>query len=385
MNNRSRFYFLSFLFSSFFLSSKGLFAGQRCAEILSQISHSHEIHESKFVKDFRASPTLILFNRAPRKAGTARAAFISSNEYDIFKLPPVLPQRELFIGIGNNASWDLALRSGAHKLLLFDINYEPLMMQRYFFRTLFEISETPVEFYRYLFLVPLEEVQYIKSFQELSEYDWNLFLMMRGAPVEKVGPFIRAKKEVIKEIFAKIKEKSQDPEKKTVLEFLKVFYREPFTHSSALFQFATNANLMEIQQSFRMRYLPNFTQAYYQMPEASLEDLYRDNLSFFSSMKNYREMRQLMLGADYIQLPLHSSLWEFVAKSAKGQVDGVTVYTSNILEINKSDKDKSVLRSEFKERLIENFRGFQKPVSYIETLGNGSQHEYDIQELRSAP
>jgi hypothetical protein len=39
---------------------------------------------------------------------------------------------------------------------------------------------------------------------------------MTGAPAEKVGPLIRAKKQVIEEIFAKIKEKSQDPEKKTV-------------------------------------------------------------------------------------------------------------------------------------------------------------------------
>jgi hypothetical protein len=385
MLNQSRFYFLFFLLSSFFLNSSELFGGQRCAEILSQISNNHEIHESKFVRAFRASPNLLLFNRAPRKAGTARAAFISSNEYDIFKIPAVLPQRELFIGIGNNASWDLALRSGARKLLLFDINYEPLMMQRYFFRTLFEISENPVEFYRYLFLVPLKDVQSLNSFKDLSEYDWHLFLKMRGAPVEQVGPFIRAKKQVIEEIFTKIKEKSQDPEKKVVLEFLKIFYREPFTHSSALFEFATNANLMEIQHSFRMRYFPNFTHAYYQMPEASFENLYQENLSFLSSMKSYHEMRQLMLGADYIQLPLHSSLWDFVAKSAKDQVDGVTVYNSNILEINKSDKDKSVLRSEFKQRLIESFLGFQKPVSYIETLGNGSEHEYDYQELVTVP
>ena len=169
-----------FLFSLFYLYPvHALFAGQRCVEILTQISNSHEIHESKFVKAFRSSPTLLIFNRAPRKVATAKGAFIASNEYDIFKIPTRLPQRDLFVGIGNNSSWDLALRSGAQKILFFDINYEPLLMQRYFFRTLFEISQSPVEFYRYLFLLPAADVRHLNSFQDLAEYDWNLFLQMK--------------------------------------------------------------------------------------------------------------------------------------------------------------------------------------------------------------
>jgi hypothetical protein len=385
MIHRSRFYFLSFFLSYFFLTSNGLFAGQRCAEILSQISHNQEIHESKFVKAFRSSQSLLIFNRAPRKVGTAKGAFIASNEYDVFKVPAVLPQRDLFVGIGNNASWDLALRSGARKLLMFDINYEPLMMQRYFFRTLFEISESPVDFYRYLFLIPSEEVQHLRSFKDLAEYDWNLFLKNKEASVQRVGSYVSSRKEVIQEIYAKIKQKSVDPEKKIVLEFLKVFYREPFTQSSALFQFAMNSSLMEIQRSFRMRYFPPYVQDYFQLPKGSLEKLYQKNPTFISDVQNFHRMKHLMLTADYIQLPLKSPIWEYVARVASGQVNGVTVFSSNIIETNLSSKSKEELRHDFKQSLTEHFSKFLKPVFYVETFGNDAHHEYEYVELPRAP
>jgi hypothetical protein len=70
---------------------------------------------------------------------------------------------------------------------------------------------------------------------------------------------------------------------------------------------------------------------------------------------------------------------------ASGQVNGVTVFSSNIIETNLSSKSKEELRHDFKQSLTEHFSKFSKPVFYIETFGNDAHHEYEYVELPRAP
>lgn len=376
---------LIFLLLLNFLSLPTLLAGdsvlEDCSKILRSLNESKSIEdrkaivtESSLVQSFRKSKSLIYDSQAPRPLGLVMGGHIMSNEFDIFKLPQKLPQRDVFFGIGNNASWDLALRSDAKKLVLFDINYEPLILQRYFFRALFEVSETPADFYKYLFLKASQKHYEKDSLKLIEDFDtYEDFAWFDG---EVIDPKIQ-RKELSEEFLKKLKEKSTDPEIEKVLEFVKAFQDSYMNSGIDLFPNSRGSSYEVVLTLFKNRYFPTQAKGIFGLSEREKEALYEKNVTFLSSPENFQKMRDLMLNASYVVASVESLFWENFAPRLKANSNGATVYTSNILEVY----EKVMSREKVKKQFADAFSPLELPVSFIESQGTRYHHDFNVQEI----
>ncbi len=374
------------LFFLNFLSVPALLAIElssgNCSKILSSKNNSKSIDdrkvivtESDLVQSFRKSKSLIYDSQAPRPLGLVMGGHMMSNEFDIFKLPQKLPQRDVFFGIGNNASWDLALRSDAKKLVLFDINYEPLMLQRYFFRALFEVSESPADFYKYLFLKASQK-HYEKNTLKLIE-DFDTYEDFAWFDGEVVDPKIQ-RKELSEELLQKIKEKSTDPEIEKVLEVVKAFQDSYMNNGADLFPNSRGSSYEIVLTLFKNRYFPTQAKGIFGLSEHEKEALYENNLTFLSSSENFYKMKDLMLNASYVVASVESLFWQSFAPRLEGNTNGVTIYSSNILEVY----GERMSREKVKTQFVDAFKLLELPISFIESRGTKYHHDYEVQEIK---
>lgn len=374
------------LFFLNFLSVPALLAIElssvNCSKILSSKNNSKSIDdrkvivaESDLVQSFRKSKSLIYDSQAPRPLGLVMGGHMMSNEFDIFKLPQKLPQRDVFFGIGNNASWDLALRSDAKKLVFFDINYEPLMLQRYFFRALFEVSESPADFYKYLFLKASQK-HYEKNTLKLIE-DFDTYEDFAWFDGEVVDPKIQ-RKELSEELLQKIKEKSTDPEIEKVLEVVKAFQDSYMNNGADLFPNSRGSSYEIVLTLFKNRYFPTQAKGIFGLSEHEKEALYENNLTFLSSSENFYKMKDLMLNASYVVASVESLFWQSFAPRLEGNTNGVTIYSSNILEVY----GERMSREKVKNQFVDAFKLLELPVSFIESRGTKYHHDYEVQEIK---
>lgn len=373
-------FFLNFLSVPALLAIE--FSAENCSKILSSKNNSKSIDdrkvivtESDLVQSFRKSKSLIYDSQAPRPLGLVMGGHMMSNEFDIFKLPQKLPQRDVFFGIGNNASWDLALRSDAKKLVLFDINYEPLMLQRYFFRALFEVSESPADFYKYLFL-KVSQKHYEKNTLKLIE-DFDTYEDFAWFDGEVVDPKIQ-RKELSEELLQKIKEKSTDPEIEKVLEVVKAFQDSYMNNGADLFPNSRGSSYEIVLTLFKNRYFPTQAKGIFGLSEHEKEALYENNLTFLSSSENFYKMKDLMLNASYVVASVESLFWQSFAPRLEGNTNGVTIYSSNILEVY----GERMSREKVKNQFVDAFKLLELPVSFIESRGTKYHHDYEVQEIK---
>jgi hypothetical protein len=373
-------FFLNFLSVPALLAIE--FSAANCSKILSSKNNSKSIDdrkvivtESDLVQSFRKSKSLIYDSQAPRPLGLVMGGHMMSNEFDIFKLPQKLPQRDVFFGIGNNASWDLALRSDAKKLVLFDINYEPLMLQRYFFRALFEVSESPADFYKYLFL-KVSQKHYEKNTLKLIE-DFDTYEDFAWFDGEVVDPKIQ-RKELSEELLQKIKEKSTDPEIEKVLEVVKAFQDSYMNNGADLFPNSRGSSYEIVLTLFKNRYFPTQAKGIFGLSEHEKEALYENNLTFLSSSENFYKMKDLMLNASYVVASVESLFWQSFAPRLEGNTNGVTIYSSNILEVY----GERMSREKVKNQFVDAFKLLELPVSFIESRGTKYHHDYEVQEIK---
>jgi len=359
-------------------------APEDCSKILRVQDDSKSLEDRKFiitesdlVQSFRKSKSLVYDSQAPRPLGLVMGGHMASNEFDIFKLPQKLPQRDVFFGIGNNASWDLALRSDAKKLVLFDINYEPLMLQRYFFRALFEVSESPADFYKYLFLKASEKHYEKNTLKLIEEFDtWEDYAWFEG---DAIDPKVQ-RKELSEEFLRKIKEKSKDPEKEKVLEIVKAFQESYMNNGPDLFPSSRASSYEIVLTLFKNRYFPTQAKGIFGLSEYEKEALYEKNVTFLSSPDNFQKMKALMLNASYVVASVESLFWENFAPRLKSNSNGVTIYTSNVLEVY----EKVMNREKVKKQFADAFSPLELPVSFIESRGTKYHHEYEVQEMKTA-
>jgi hypothetical protein len=378
-------FFLFFLLN--FVSVPALLAADsasgRCLKILTSDDDSQIIEDRKFiitendlVRDFRKSKSLVYDSGAPRSLGLVMGGHMASNEFDIFKLPQKLPQRDVFFGIGNNASWDLALRSDAKKLVLFDINYEPLILQRYFFRALFEVSESPADFYKYLFLKASQK-HFEKNTLRLIE-DFDFYEDFSWFDGEVVDPKVQ-RQELSEELLRKINEISTDPEKERVLEFVKAFHDSYLNIGPELFPNSRGSSYEAILTLFKNRYFPSQAKGIFGLSENEKEALYKNNVTFMSSPENFKKMRSLMLNSSYVVASVESLFWESFAPRLKENSNGATIFTSNILEVY----GKFMHRENVKKQFANAFKSLELPVSFIESRGTKYHHEFEVQEIKA--
>lgn len=374
-------FFLNILPVSALLASEK--SADNCSNFLSSKNNPISIEDRKaifaetdLVKSFRKSKSLIYDSQAPRPLGLVMGGHMMSNEFDIFKLPQKLPQRDVFFGIGNNASWDLALRSDAKKLVLFDINYEPLILQRYFFRVLFEISETPADFYKYLFLKASQNHEQKTSLKLLEDFDmWDDYLWFYD---EIVDPKIQ-RQQLSEELLQKIKDKSTDPEKEKVIEIVKAFQESYKNGGPDLFPKSRGSSYELVLTLFRNRYFPNKAQGIFGLTDREKEALYENNQTFLSSTENFLKMKDLMLNASYVVASVESLFWQGFAFRLEGNSNGVTIYSSNILEVY----GERISREKVKGQFVDAFKLLELPVSFIESRGIENDHEFEVQEIKS--
>ncbi len=378
---------LIFLLLLNFLSLPAVLAGDSVLQDCSKILRAHDdsnsledrkiiVTESPLVQSFRKSKSLVYDSQAPRPLGLVRGGHMVSNEFDIFKLPQKLPQRDVFFGIGNNASWDLALRSDAKKLVLFDINYEPLILQRYFFRALFEVSESPADFYKYLFLKASQKHYEKNSLKLIEDFDtWEDFAWFEG---EVIDPKVQ-RQELSEELLRRIKEKSTDPEKEKVLEIVKAFQDSYMNNGPDLFPNSRGSSYEVVLTLFKNRYFPTQAKGIFGLSEHEKEALYEKNVTFLSSPENFQKMKALMLNASYVVASVESLFWENFAPRLKANSNGATIYTSNVLEVY----EKVMNREKVKKQFVDAFRSLELPVSFIETRGTKYHHDFEVQEMKA--
>lgn len=373
-----------------FLSLPVLLAGdsapQDCSKILSSHNDSKSLEdrkiivtESSLVQSFRKSSSLVYDSQAPRPLGLVMGGHMMSNEFDIFKLPQKLPQRDVFFGIGNNASWDLALRSDAKKLVLFDINYEPLILQRYFFRALFEVSDSPADFYKYLFLKASQKHYEKNSLKLIEDFDtWEDYAWFEG---DVIDPKVQ-RQELSEELLRKIKETSKDPEKEKVLEIIKAFQDSYMNNGPDLFPNipkSRGSSYEFVLTLFKNRYFPTQAKGIFGLSESEKEALYEKNVTFLSSNENFQKMKALMLNASYVVASVESLFWEDFAPRLKANSNGATIYTSNVLEVYA----KAMNREKVKKQFADAFSPLELPVSFIETRGTKYHHDFEVQEMKA--
>ncbi len=336
-----------------------------------QFFNTSFVKESAHVENFRKSPFLVYDSKKPRLLKTIRGGHMMSNEVDIFKLPQVLPQRDLFFGIGNNASWDIALRSGAKKIIFYDINYEPLILQRYFFRPLFEISESPAEFYKYLFLKESAKHHEKTTLKLIEEFDkWEDFAWFDDFQINTKDQRQKLREEVLQ----KIKNQSTDPEKSVVLDFVKKLQESLDNKEVGLFPDTRGSSYEVILNLFASRYFPEHTKLIYSLNTQETEKLYDENVTFLSSPENFQKMKNLILNAEYAVTSVESDFW----KKYKTVAKSVTIYTSNIFEISKKTLSSEKIKSQF----LDAFKESSLPVIHIETLGTKYIHTFHVEELK---
>ena len=334
------------------------------------------VSESALVENFRKSSSLIFDSRNPRSKGMVQGGHLMSNELDIFKLPQVLPQRDLFFGIGNNASWDIALRSGAKKIIFYDINYEPLILQRYFFRPLFEISESPADFYKYLFLKVSEKHLEKTTLKHIEEFDiWEDFAWFEDKFVDP--PMVQRQK-LREEFLRKIREKSTDPEKDFILEFVQKFQESFSNEQINLFPDSRGSSYEAVLELFGNRYFPTNLKRLYSLSEKDAEGLYEGNVTFLSSPENFQKMKSLILNADYVVTSIESNFWPEFTSRFPDLPKEVTLYTSNILDVYAHILSREKITSQF----VESFKGSKSSAVLIESRGMKSHHTYHVEELK---
>ena len=385
MNKATQFIFI---FLSFVQSFAFLHANESSADNPSDCSHilrsgkgnpelKKIVTESDLVETFRKSSLLIYDSKAPRSLGMLRNGHMMSNEYDIFRLPQVLPQRDLFIGIGNNASWDLALRSGAHKIIFYDINYEPLILQRYFFRPLFEVAETPADFYKYLFLKVSKEHDKKNTLKLLEDFDfWEDHRWFDDEIVDLQSE----RQQLREELLQKIKDKSTDPEKEIVLDFVKKFQDTYYNSDLNLFPETRGSTYDDkgILNLFSSRYFPTKIQRYFSLSQKDMEALYEGNKTFLSSTENFQKMKKIMMEAEFVVASVESPFWEQLGQQSKYFSKGITIYTSNICDVYQDTLSSEKIKTQF----LNAFKQSPVPVIHIETRGQKEEHSFQVEELK---
>ena len=118
------------------------------------------------IKD--ATPLPVLFYEK-KDLGLSRG-FIATNEFDWFKQEIDKKEADIFVGLGNNSVWDLAVRRNAKVMIIGDHDEEVIIAQEYLYKPLLLIAKSPIEFISMLAAVPIPEELGNASLEEVFDF-----------------------------------------------------------------------------------------------------------------------------------------------------------------------------------------------------------------------
>ncbi|NCN27848.1 hypothetical protein GW915_09760 [bacterium] len=298
--------------------------------------------------------------------GAGQVSFIVSNEWDLFKLPMKLDHTDVFIGFGNNSSWDIAQRVRPEKYVIADIGYEPLVTQNHYFRTLFSISKTPQEFLEHMFQIKLPEDQPLNS---LAEVERELRKHRPGDP-EKI---LQTQRQI-----RNAPELSNRDEMNALAFFNDVKVGKNFpVDTGRLKDFTT------IHKAFINRYFPSNLENY----DPSGKIVQDPEYSFLNSQEAFDRTKSLVTNAQFARTNYRSpDFWKQVGKehqSSSGD-KSFTVYLSNILDaVSRSPEEAQTRLQEISVLLKDQLE--TDDIRIIITKGLGNSHTFEVHDLRQSP
>jgi len=253
-----------------------------------------------------------------------------------------------------------------------------LILQRYFFRALFEVSETPADFYKYLFLKASTKHNEKTTLKLIEEFHiWEDFAWFDDVYVDSKTQ----QKSLSNELLQKISEKSSDPEKEIVLDFVKKFQESYMNKELSFFPDSRGSSYDSILTLFSIRYFPTQTRSVFSLTEKEMESLYQGNATFLSSTENFQQMKKLMLDANYVVSSIDGPFWEDfqsqILNRFEEPLNGATFFTSNIFEVH----EKTISSAKIKTQLKGALNKSSLPGIHIQTFGKNFEHKYSVEEL----